>query len=124
MSRHARPRSGGRFPNHDVVPGASSTDKPGQDAGPGAPVCDFCNAPASAFAYPVAAIIVHTDDEEISIPATQWRACLDCHLLIEQGNWAALNEHAGYPPGYRPTLVTAFRSHRRGSAVRVPAKAR
>lgn len=82
-----------------------------------APACDFCEAPNAAFAYPVAAISIGTDEE--TIPAAHWTACLACHQLIEAQDWDTLTSHAGYPPGFAPTPVTAFQEHRRGGAVRI-----
>jgi hypothetical protein len=78
------------------------------------PACDFCEAPNAMFAYPVDAITVGADEE---IPATHWTTCLDCHRLIEDRDWDALTIHAGYPPGFAPTPITAFRENLRGDAV-------
>ena len=80
-----------------------------------APACDFCEAPNATFAYPVDAISVGAGEEPI--PATHWTTCLDCHRLIENEDWDTLTIHAGYPPGFTPTPVTAFRDHRRGGVV-------
>jgi hypothetical protein len=82
------------------------------------PTCDFCEAPHAAFAYPVGAISMGGGAE--SIPATHWTTCLDCHHLIENADWDGLTIHAGYPPGFAPTPVTAFRDHLRGGAVPLP----
>jgi hypothetical protein len=81
-----------------------------------APTCDFCEAPNATFAYPVAAITLGTEQE---IPAAHWTACIDCHLLIEEEDWDSLTASAGYPPGFAPTPVTAFRENRRGAAVQL-----
>ncbi len=78
------------------------------------PVCDFCEAPNALYAYPVAAITVGGDEE--TIPAAFWTTCMDCHRLIEAKAWDVLTTHAGYPPGFSPTPVTAFRDHQRGGA--------
>jgi len=86
---------------------------------PALPVCDFCEAPNAVFAYPVAAITVGGDEE--TIPAAFWTTCTDCHRLIEARDWDALTIHAGYPPGFAPTPVTAFRDHQRGGATRLVA---
>jgi len=82
-----------------------------------APTCDFCEAPNARFAYPVAAITI--GDEEETIPAAPWTACLDCHQLIEDEDWDTLTANAGYPPGFAATPVTAFRDNRRGNAVQL-----
>jgi hypothetical protein len=81
---------------------------------PTQPTCDFCEAPNAAFAYPVDAVDLGGDEE---IPATHWTTCIDCHRLIEARDWDTLTTHAGYPRGFAPTPVTAFRDHLRGGPV-------
>jgi hypothetical protein len=102
-----------------------------QQARPTVPVCDFCEAPNALFAYPVAAITVGGDvmvageemvSDEETIPAAFWTTCTDCHRLIEAQDWDALTIHAGYPPGFAPTPVTAFRDHQRGGATLLKAE--
>lgn len=80
------------------------------------PVCDFCEAPNALYAYPVAAIVVGDGE---TIPAAHWTTCLECHQLIEGEDWTALTVNAGYPPGFAPTPVTAFRDHQRGGAIQL-----
>jgi hypothetical protein len=94
---------------------------PGTNArSPMSQVCDFCDAPDPAFAYPVTEITLSRGAEEVVIPAAWWNSCLDCHHLVENRNWTALTEHAGYPPGFAATPVAAFRRHRSGVAVALP----